>query len=65
MRVIDGQLVLFGGLCPACGVTSAYVKYQRRIIKILLCAQCDQAVQDLACGYTINGKGAPRSDHRG
>jgi hypothetical protein len=65
MRTMDGQLVLFGGLCPSCGVTSAYVKYRKRVIRILLCMTCNQVVEDLSCGYADAGEREPRSGNRG
>jgi hypothetical protein len=63
-NVLNGQLSLFGGLCPACGVTPAYVQYRRRVIRLLRCVTCHAPVEDLSCGCgDVKGEGP--GGHRG
>jgi hypothetical protein len=48
---LEGQLTLFGGLCPACGGTQAYVRRMRpRQTFVLRCVTCDAPVRDVMCG---------------
>jgi hypothetical protein len=63
--VINGQLALFGGRCAQCGEVPAYVLHKRQVIRILLCAQCGQVVEDPSFGRIADENGKSRSSHRG
>jgi hypothetical protein len=46
---MNGQLSLFGALCPTCGQGSGYVRRRRGKIT-LRCVRCDGPAIDVTCG---------------
>jgi hypothetical protein len=55
-RVLAGQISLFGGVCPQCGLVPVRIRFPRGV-RETSCAHCGAQVnEDLSCGCAGVGR---------